>query len=379
MKGLLLLGLIIQSSLLFAQHNHQQTSSAPSKKTTVKTVVKNEVKEEPRVKINIPSDQQQKIGLKVTTVKKMPMTITIRTVGTVTADERKEAHVHTKINGWIEKIYADYIGKTVKKGAPLYGLYSPDIVSTQEELLAAIQQPGVGKELARAASDRLKLWGVSSGEIERIKRSKAISRVINFHSPVNGTIISKNAIQGMYITPGIELYQIADLSKVWIMVTLYEYDVGVVKVGDEALIDVQSNPNLNLKAKITYISPEVDLETKTAKARLEIDNKSGDFRPGMYANISLQKILGESLVIPDDSVIDTGVRKIVFVKNGNASFEPREIKIGPRTDNQIAVLSGLKAGEEIVTSAHFLIDTESKFKAAIEKGDSSSAPNHGGH
>lgn len=353
-----------------AQHDHQAKPLESAKKIA---------KEEPRVKVNIPLEQQQKIGLKVTKVTRMPMAITIRTIGNVTADQRKEAHVHSKINGWIEKIYADYLGKVVKKGTPLYGLYSPELVSTQEELLATIQQPGVGKELAKAATDRLILWGISSSEIDKIKRTKKVSRVVNFNSPVDGTIISKNAIQGMYITPGMELYQIADLSNVWIMATLYEYDIGVVKVGDEALVEVQSNPNLNLKAKITYISPEVDIETKTAKARLEINNKNGDFRPGMYVNISLKKDLGDSLLIPDDSVIDTGVRKIVFVKKDNAIFEPREIKIGPHSEKRIAVLSGLQAGEEIVTSAHFLIDTESKFQAAIEKGDSSSSSKHGGH
>lgn len=341
--------------------------------------VQSTVKEEPRTKVTIPPVQQQKIGLKTSKVKNIPLTITIRSVGTVTADQRKEAHVHSKLNGWIEKIYADYVGKVVKKGAPLYGLYSPDLVSTQEELLAALQQPGVGSELARAATDRLKLWGLSSSEIDKIKRSKKASRVVDFNSPVEGTVLSKNAIQGMYITPGMELYQIADLSKVWIMVTLYEYDVGVIKIGDEALVDVQSNPQLNLKAKISYISPEVNLETKTASARLEVENKNGDFRPGMYVNITLKKELGDSLVIPDDSVIDTGVRKIVFVKKGDSSFEPREIKIGPRAENQIAVLSGLHSGEEVVTSAHFLIDTESKFRAATEKGDATASPKHGGH
>lgn len=366
----LIISLLLSLSPAFSQHNHD---AKPDLKKAEKRV-----SEEPRVKVSIPAEQQKKIGLKVSQVKKMPLSITIRTVGTVTADQRKEAHVHTKINGWIEKIYADFIGKTVKKGTPLYGLYSPDLVSTQEELLAALQQPGVGKELVKAATDRLKLWGVSAGEIERIKRSKEISRIVNFHSPVDGTILSKNAIQGMYITPGVELYQIADLSKVWIMATLYEYDVGVVKVGDEAFVEVQSNPGLNLKAKITYISPEVDAETRTAQARLEIDNKKGDFRPGMYTNVILKKEMGESLVIPDDAIIDTGVRKIVFVKKDNSIFEPREIKVGPKAENQTAILSGLKAGEEIVTSAHFLIDTESKFRAAAEKGEAP-ASQHGGH
>lgn len=335
-------------------------------------------KDEARVPIEVPIEQQSKIGLKVAKAEKKKVEHTIRTVGTVTADQTKEAHVHTKINGWIEQIYADYIGKPVKKGQSLFELYSPDLVSTQEEYLAARKQGAPGKEIAVTALERLKLWGVPQSEIDRLKKSGKAKRSVTFDSPVDGFIVNKTAIQGMYITPEMELYHIADLSRIWIIVTLYEYDVAVISVGDEAEIQLPYDPDKSFKGKISYIYPEIELETRTAKARIELDNPDQKLKPGMFSNISLKKNLGEAIVIPDDAVIDTGARKIVFVKTGTSRFEPREIKAGPRIENTFAILSGLKEGEEIVTSAHFLIDAESKFQAALQKGSPTNS-GHGGH
>ena len=365
MKLFLLIGLLIQSA--FSQHNHADV------KSTVYTK-----KDERRIAIEVPTEQQEKIGLKVTKAEKKSIAHTIRTVGTVTADQRKEAHVHTKLNGWVENIYADYVGKAVKKGDPLFDLYSPELVSTQEEFLSANKQGGVGKELAQAALERLKLWGVPQSQINRLKQSGKSSRTIKFDSPVNGFVISKSAIQGMYITPGMELYQIADLSKIWIMITLYESDVAVVNLGDEVEIEMPYDSKVKLNAKINYISPDIEPETRTAKARVEIDNQKQTLKPGMYVNVTLKKQLGESIVVPDDSIIDTGLRKIVFVKSHGSHFEPREVKVGPRVGEQFTILSGLKPSEEVVSSAHFFLDSESKLKAAVEKG--TPAPKgHGTH
>jgi multidrug efflux pump subunit AcrA (membrane-fusion protein) len=334
--------------------------------------------DEARVPIEVPLNQQSKIGLKVAKAEKKKVEHTIRTVGMVTADQTKEAHVHTKINGWIEQIYADYIGKPIKKGQSLFELYSPDLVSTQEEYLAARRQGEPGKEIAVTALERLKLWGVPQSEINRLKKSGKAKRSVTFDSPVDGFIVNKTAIQGMYITPEMELYHIADLSRIWIIVTLYEYDVAVITVGDEAEIQLPYNPDKSFKGKISYIYPEIELETRTAKARIEIGNPDQTLKPGMFSNISLKKNLGEAIVIPDDAVIDTGTRKIVFVKTGASRFEPRDITAGPRIENTFAILSGLKEGEEVVTSTHFLIDAESKFQAALQKGSPANS-GHGGH
>ncbi|OFZ16224.1 MAG: hypothetical protein A2Z20_00170 [Bdellovibrionales bacterium RBG_16_40_8] len=335
-------------------------------------------KEEPRVPVDVPPEQQEKIGLRVVKAEKKKIEHTIRTVGTVTADQTKEAHVHTKINGWIEQIYADYIGKPVKKNQSLFELYSPDLVSTQEEYLAARKQGASGQEIAVTAIERLKLWGVPQAEINRLKKTGKAKRAVTFDSPVDGIIVNKTAIRGMYITPEMELYHIADLSRIWIIVTLYEYDVAVITVGDETEIQLPYDPDKLFKGKISYIYPEIELETRTAKARIEMDNPDQKFKPGMFSNISLKKNLGEAIVIPDDAVIDTGTRKIVFVKVGPSRFEPRDVKAGPRIENAFAILSGLKEGEEVVTSAHFLIDAESKFQAAIQKGSPASS-GHGEH
>ena len=360
------------SAPTFSQHDHA-SMALPQK---------DEVKDEIRVPIDVPAEQQIRIGLKSTMVQKKTVTHTIRTVGVVATNQKSEAHIHSRVNGWIETIYADYVGKKVKRGAALYALYSPELISTQEEYLAANRQNGVGQEIAKTALDRLRLWGVPQTELDKLEKNQKASRTMTFESPISGFIINKSAIQGMYITPGMELYQMADLSLVWIMVTLYEFDIAIIKVGDEANVQIPYNPKLNFKAKISYISPEIEVETRTAKARIEVENRNQNFKPGMYVNVILSKDLGEAIIIPEDAVIDTGLRKIVFVKSGPSRFEPREVKIGSRVENQFAIISGLKAGEEIVTSAHFFIDAESKLRAATLKDPSSPsgpAGQHGGH
>jgi len=332
-----------------------------------------------RAEVEVPPEQQSKMGLKTSVVKKEKVQHTIRTGGTITADETKEAHVHTKINGWIERVEADFVGKPVKKGQALYDLYSPDLLSTQEEYLSARKQGAAGREIAKAALQRLSLWGVPEKEIERLKAGGPAKRVVTFNSPVDGVVIRKTAIHGMYITPEMELYHIADLAQVWIIVTLYEYDIAAIRQGDEAEVEAPFDPKLNLTAKISYVSPEIEIETRTAKARIKVENKGQSYKPGMYVNVVLKKDLGESIVVPDAAVLDTGERKIVFVKSGESRFEPREVKLGPKVESQFAILSGLKAGDEVVTSAHFFLDAESKLRASVLKGSPAPAKPHGGH
>ncbi|MBI2520828.1 MAG: efflux RND transporter periplasmic adaptor subunit [Bdellovibrio sp.] len=335
-------------------------------------------KDEARIPIDVSIEQQMKIGLKLSKAEKKKVEHMIRTVGIVTVDQTKEAHIHTKIKGWIEQIYADYTGRPIKRGEPLFELYSPDLVSTQEEYLSARKQGGQGLEISNAALERLKLWGVPQSELDRLKTTRKPKRTITFTSPVSGVIVNKTAIRGMYINPEMELYHIADLSRIWIIVTLYENDVATIATGDEADIQLPYNPNKVFKGKISYIYPEIELETRTGKARIEINNPDQKLKPGMFANVKLKKNLGESVVVPDDSVIDTGTRKIVFAKIGPARFEPREVKVGPRVDDNFIILMGLQGGEDVVSSANFLIDAESKLQAAIKKG-SAPSQSHGGH
>ncbi len=357
------------SSVLSAQHDHGSPKAPPKQQAAPK---KQEAGEDSRVPVKVPEAQQQKMGLKIAQAKVQDVQITIRTIGTIAVDQSREAHVHTKIRGWIEKLYADSVGKSVKKGQPLYELYSPELVSTQEEYLAARQQ---GSEIARASLERLRLWGVSEQSLRQLQQSGRSQRTLLFTSPVDGFVINKTAIQGMYVGPELELFHIADLSKIWIMLTLYEYDVTAVRVGDDALITLPYNPAASIQSKITYVYPEIDPETRTARARIEINNPDQTLKPGMFVNAEIQKNLGKSLVIPDDAVIDTGKRKIVFVRQPGGVFEPREVTVGPRIGQQFVLLSGVKENDEVVVSAHFLIDAESKFQAAIQRGQS----NQGGH
>lgn len=372
MKKLIITTLIFSINA-WTQPGHKHTSnSAPLAKQPELR------KEEPRVTVDVPIEQQSRMGLKVAKVSKRKVDHNIRTVGTVTADQTKEAHIHTRISGWIESVYADYVGKEIKKNQPLYSLYSPDLVSTQEEYLSARKQSGVGKEIAKAALQRLRLWSVAESEISKLTQTGKAKRALTFESPVDGIIINKTAINGMYITPEMELYYIADLSKIWIIVTLYEYDLASIAVGDETIIQIPYDANRTLKGKISYIYPEVEIETRTAKARIEMPNPDQKLKPGMFANVELKKNLGVVMVIPDDAVIDTGIRRIVFVRNQNSKFEPREVKVGARVGQEFIVLSGLKENEEVVVSAHFLIDAESKLQAALQRGEKGSE-GHSGH
>lgn len=336
--------------------------------------------EEMRVAINVPPEQQRKIGLRTVIYAKQDLTKVIRTVGSLVTDETSEHSIHLRVTGYIEKMYADYSGKMIKQGQALFALYSPDVLSTQQEYLSAHQNqtPDYENEICRAALDRLRYWGVPEYEIRRLVTSQKARRLITFTSPVSGFIVSKSAIQGTYVTPELELYKIARLSKLWAIATLYESDLAVVREGDMAKITLSVDPNTHLDGKITYLYPELDKDSRTVKARIEVPNKKGILKPGMFVNVEIRKKLGYAGVLPDDAIIDTGMRKIVFVKKSDTTFEPREITTGNRSDNLTAILSGLKEGEEVVSSANFLIDTESKMQAVIQN-TGAKTPGHGSH
>lgn len=335
--------------------------------------------EEDRVPVQIPEDQQSRMGLKMETVAAEPLRYTLRAPAVLATEEGKETHVHTRVSGWIEEIYADSVGKTVKKGDPLFSLYSPDLVTTQAEYVAALKIGRGGREVADAALMRLRYFGVPEREIEEITKTKVPKRLITFESPINGYVVAKNAIRGLYVTPDIHLYYLADLSHIWVLATLYEADLGVIRVGDEAKILPPYDPATTYAGRVSYIYPDIQKETRTGKARIEVHNPEGALKPGMYVNVEFEKDLGTRLVVPEDSVIDTGARKLVFVREDPTRFSPREIKVGPRSGGKFAVLEGLKEGEEIVTGANFLLDAESKLQAAIRKGLKAPGGHGGGH
>jgi Cu(I)/Ag(I) efflux system membrane fusion protein len=354
-----------------AQGSHEHGATSPSPPPASRPAAA----EEPRVAVSVPPEKQGRMGLRMGRVERRQVRHVVRTVGTVALDETREAHVHTRYSGWIEELRANYVGRPVKRGETLCLVYSQELVAIQQEYLAARGKGGVAAEVAASALDRLRLLGVPTEVITRLEQGEKPALRIPIQSPIDGYVVEKTAIQGMYVTPDMTLYRLADLSRVWIVATLYESDLPVVDVGDEGKITLTHDPTVALTARLAYIYPDVTPETRTARARLEVANQDLRLKPGMYVNVEIDKQLGAVVVVPEQAVIDTGLRRIIFVKTSEERFEPREVKLGPRTGDAYAVLAGLRPGEEIVTSANFLIDAESRLQAALEKG----LPAPGGH
>jgi Cu(I)/Ag(I) efflux system membrane fusion protein len=333
--------------------------------------------EEPRIAIDVAAAQQARIGVKVTPVVRVPVHQTIRAVGLVTANERLEAHVHTRVAGYVERLHVNAVGDRVKRGQALYRLYSPEVVATEHEYAAAVGRGELSAMLAQAALDRLALWDVPSSELARLRKTRKPQRTIAFTSPVKGFVLDKDVLRGMYVTPEMELFHIADLSVVWVIVTLYEHELPAVALGDPVEITIAGLPDVAIEGTVSYLYPEVDLATRTARARVEVENEDFRLKPGMYARATLSKDLGEALLVPEDAVVDTGVRRLVFVRTTPGRFEPREVELGPRVSEGRVVRTGVEAGDEVVVRAGFLIDAESRLQAALARGDA--APGHSGH
>lgn len=331
----------------------------------------------PRI-VTIPPERLQTIGVKYDEVKRRPLGKTIRTVGRVAVDERKLAKVTIKFHGWIEKLFVSALGDHVKKGQKLFTIYSPDLVATQEEYLLALQgrkQMGESEfpEVARGSKDlleatrhRLHLWDIGEEHIRALERTKQVTKTLPLHSPITGTVISKSILQGAHVEPGEELYTIADLSRVWILADIYEYELSFVKAGQKASVTLSYDPSTVLTGQVGFIYPTMDPKTRTAKVRVELDNADEKLKPDMYSNVELQVNLGTRLAIPQEAIIESGQKQVVFLHLGGGKLEPRLIKTGVKTGEWSEVLTGLKEGEHIVTSANFLIDSESRLKSVVE-------------
>ena len=334
-------------------------------------------REEPRAPIDVTPEQQMRIGLATTAAVSEGVRHSIRAVGSVVADQRREAQVHTRVAGWIDDISVSAVGTEVKRGQVLYRLYSPELVSTQQELVASRKQGELGRRLADAALERLSLWSVAPSEIEALRAGGEPKRALAFLAPMSGYVIDKTAVKGAYVTPEMELYRIADLSKVWIVVSLYENELPLVSVGDLAEVKLTGLNDEVVRAPVSFIYPDLDTATRTGRARIEVDNKDLAFKPGMFANVSIEKDLGIAVVVPEDAIIFTGQRNLVFKKTSETRFVPVEVNVGPRVESGRVILAGVAAGDELVVRASFLIDAESRLRAALEKGGS--AQGHAGH
>lgn len=299
---------------------------------------------------------------------------TIRTVGVVEVDETRQSVIQTKFSGWIEKLYVNFVGMSVKQGQPLFSVYSPDLLSTQEEYLIALNDGS--DELIKAARQRLALWDISSEQIAQLEQTKKPSKTLTIKSPLAGIVLDKKAFIGMNIEPGMPIFTIADLSRVWIIADIYEQDVASIKIGQKAMLSVTSLPGQTLDGTVTFISHVLQASTRTAKVRFECDNAKKLLKPGMYATVQIALDMGKTVALPEESVIDTGKRKIVFIDQGKGRYHPREVEVGFKADPYYQVISGITPGDAVVTSTQFLFDSESRLKALEQTGGK---VDHAGH
>lgn len=323
---------------------------------------------EGRVAIHLTADRIQQIGLTTAVVEKRKLSRSIRTVGRVTYAEPRLAAINTKFNGWVEKLHVNSTGQPVKKDEPLLDVYSPELVAAQNEYLIAFRgkQLGAdGESLLASSRRRLKLLDLTDEQIAQLEASGEAKRSLTISSPFDGVVVEKAAVEGKAIVAGENLYRIADLSVLWINADLYESDLPLVKTGQEAIATFTALPGDSFKARISYIYPYLEEQTRTAKARLEVPNPDGKLKPDMWANVEITVGETESLSIPASAAIQTGQRYVAFVDKGEGHLEPRELKIGAKTDDFLEVREGVSEGEKVVTRALFLVDSESQLRAAI--------------
>ncbi|MDP1990753.1 MAG: efflux RND transporter periplasmic adaptor subunit [Syntrophales bacterium] len=355
---------------------HQQHGAPPASETKEASGEAKQPEETPTVEI--PTDKQQLIGVRTVKAAIQPLHRVIRTVGRIEYDERKLATANTKIEGWIEKLHVDYAGRYVQKGEPLAEIFSPELVATQQEFLNILRWAGQSKSvkdertamllvkdaqtLLEAAKERLRLWDISDDQIKKIETTGKPIRTLTIYSPTSGYVVQKMAVQGMRVMPGEKLFDVVDLSSVWVISDIYEYDLPLIKVGQTARIGLSYFPGKEFSSRVDYIYPAMAGETRTAKVRFTIPNPDGALKPQMFTNVEIKINLGNRLAVPSEAVIDTGVRQIVYVDKGDGFFEPREVTTGIKFDELVEVTGGIKAGEKVASSANFLIDSEAQLK-----------------
>src|SRR5882757_4671280 len=333
--------------------------------------------EVPLVPVQISPQRLQSIGVKTGKVERKSVADEIRTTGSVAVDERRLAYVQVRFSGYIQKVFADATYQYVRKGQPLFTVYSPELVATEREYLVAKQnQQQVAKStvqgvafsatsLLDATTERLKQWGVPQKEITRLESTGQVQQELEVDSPVSGYITERNALPSVAVQPEMRLYTIADLSTVWVQAQVFQNDLERIKVGARATLTVNAYPRRTFTGRVDFIYPQVDMDTRTAKVRVVFSNPGLQLKPGMFVNVSLKVPMGNQLVIPASGVLQSGTREIAFVERSDGYIEPREVQLGSRVGDDLIVLKGLKAGEQIVISANFLIDSESQLQAAL--------------
>lgn len=323
-----------------------------------------------RIQVKISAERQQLIGIKTAVVKSQPIHKLIKAVGRVDYAEPNISIVNLKFDGWVEKLFVNSTGRAVRKGEPLFDIYSPELVSAQQEYLIALKAgPALGNAstLLKSAREKLRLWGITDSQVDEIGQTGQFKKTVAVYAPGSGIVIEKNVLQGQKIMAGENLFKIADLSRVWILGEIYEYELPFIKTGQEAKISLTYDPGESFTGKIIYIYPYLTPETRTNQVRIEVANPELKLKPEMFANLEIHVDYGTRLTVPVDAVLDAGESKIVFMAKGDGYFEPREVRLGVKGEDMFEVLDGLVDGENVVTSANFLIDSESSLKAALNR------------
>jgi Cu(I)/Ag(I) efflux system membrane fusion protein len=335
--------------------------------------------------VHLSQAKQQLIGVKTSEVLREPMQRTIRAVGRITYDEARLRQVHTKIAGYVEKLYVNTTGELVRRGQPLLDIYSPELLASQQEYLVALQArartsgssipsvAGSGEALVASARRRLELYDLTDEQILKIEETGRAQRTVTLSAPISGTVLTRNVTEGERIEPETDLLNIADLSRIWVLASVYEYELPFVRPGQRASMTLPYLPGKSFEGRVAFVYPVLDAATRTAQVRLEFPNPALELKPDMYADVLLSADLGERPSVPASAVLDTGARSIVFVDGGDGYFEPREVRIGLRLPDRYEVLGGVSPGEMVLTSANFFVDSESKLKAALAAMAESSA------
>lgn len=328
--------------------------------------------------VSVSPQEAQRIGVTYGTVEVRPLARYVRTSARIVPDETRLFRVTTKVGGWVDKLYVDVTGQPVRRGQPLLAIYSPELVASQQELLSALQAqkqlaqspfPSVsqgGADLVEAARRRLRLWDISDAQIERIEKTGAVEKDVVLYAPAGGYVTEKDVLPGQRINPGDPLMVVADLSTVWADADLYESDLPYVKVGMPLTVTLPYWPGKSFSGKVSFLDPVLNPQTHTLKARLQIANPGLLLKPDMYGDARLSYALGDVLAVPESAVLPTGERSIVFKAGPDGALTPVDVTLGPRAGGYFQVLSGLQAGDRVVTSANFLIDSESSLKAALQ-------------
>ncbi|MFZ4700188.1 MAG: efflux RND transporter periplasmic adaptor subunit, partial [Candidatus Methylumidiphilus sp.] len=333
--------------------------------------------------VSISPEKIQKLGVKTETAGLRQLANTIRALGSIQVDERRVRVVTAKFEGWVKRLYVNVTGQTVKRGQPLLEIYSPELITAQQEYLIAregeqllsassSQAQATAKQLSQNALQRLRFWDIAPAQLQNLQeQAQAQAQALDtlpLLSPVNGVVLEKPAVEGMRFMPGEMLFRIADLGNVWLLVDVYEQDLDWIKPGQTVSVHVNAYPNRTFKGKISFIHPTLSTETRTVKVRIDLPNAPGLLKPGIYGSVAITAGDGQSerLTVPDSAVIDSGIRQVVLVQLNEGRFEPRVVNLGRKADGYVEVLDGVAKGESVVTSANFLIDAESNLKGALD-------------